>query len=84
MRTWFKNGSSALLILILFFPSQKIIKTDQWLLRNDPYLSILHADERFQQIVDEISVLNDQMYQRVLEAETSGNWQALTDVVGAI
>ena len=59
------------------------IVADQWTLRNDPYFASMREDPRFQAILAELSALNDQMYQRVLEAEASGDWQPLLDIAGA-
>lgn len=56
---------------------------DQWTLRMDPYFQPLHADERFVAILDRLEQLNGDMYERVLEAEQSGDWQALTTRTGA-
>ena len=57
--------------------------SDQWTLPFDPYLSGLRDDPRFGDMLKELEELNDQMYERVLEAEASGEWQALLDMAGA-
>lgn len=57
--------------------------TDNWVIRIDPYFESLRDDARFAGLLDEIATLNDAMYQRVLDAETSGDWAALTALAGA-
>ena len=57
--------------------------TDQWTLRFDPYFAPLHDDPRFIGILAELDELNGRMYERVLEAEDSGDWQPLLAMAGA-
>ena len=57
--------------------------SDQWTLPFDPYLAVLRDDPRFGDLLAELEELNDQMYERVLEAEASGDWQVLLDMAGA-
>lgn len=59
------------------------VVSDQWILSIDPFFAELREDERFVAILERLSTLNDAMYQRVLEAEQSGNWQALTSLAGS-
>lgn len=56
---------------------------DQWLLSYDPYFASLKDDGRFIAIIDRLESLNAVMYQRVLDAEDSGEWSALTALAGA-
>jgi len=58
--------------------------TDQWTLQYDPYFESIREDERFVAILDRLDTLNGVMYERVLEAERSGNWKELTDLAGSI
>lgn len=53
------------------------IAYDNWLLDDDPYLESLRDDQRFDEIVSEIEALNAEMYERIVDAEESGNWAAL-------
>jgi TolB-like protein/tetratricopeptide (TPR) repeat protein len=57
--------------------------SDQWTLPFDPYLAVLRDDPRFEELLLELQELNDDMYERVLEAEASGEWQVLLDMAGA-
>ena len=57
--------------------------SDQWTLPFDPYLAVLRDDPRFDELLLELQELNDDMYERVLEAEASGEWQVLLDMAGA-
>lgn len=59
------------------------IVSDQWPLNVDPYFADIRDDERYQSIIDRLAQLNTDMYENVLEAENSGNWQALTDLAGS-
>ena len=57
--------------------------SDQWSLAFDPYFSEIRDDERFIAVLDRLSELNSVMYQRVLDAEESGDWQSLTGLAGS-
>jgi TolB-like protein/Tfp pilus assembly protein PilF len=56
---------------------------DNWLLEFDPFLDSIRDDSRFVAIVGELETLNGVMRARVLEAEASGNWAALTALAGS-
>ena len=53
------------------------VLTDLWSLEEDPFLVILRDDERFTAILEEVDRSMQQMYDRVLEAERSGDWSSL-------
>jgi TolB-like protein/tetratricopeptide (TPR) repeat protein len=53
------------------------VLTDLWSLEEDPFLVILRDDERFTAILEEVGRSMEQMYDRVLEAERSGDWASL-------
>jgi tetratricopeptide (TPR) repeat protein len=53
------------------------VLTDLWSLEEDPFLAILRDDERFTAILDEVDRSMQQMYDRVLQAERSGDWSSL-------
>jgi TolB-like protein/Tfp pilus assembly protein PilF len=57
--------------------------TDQWTLDIDPFFAELRGDERFINILARLDALNAEMYERVLEAESSGDWQPLIDLAGS-
>jgi TolB-like protein/Tfp pilus assembly protein PilF len=59
------------------------IINDNWLLDDDPYLDSLRGDQRFSEIVNEIDALKAEMYERVIEAEETGNWAALRALAGS-
>ncbi|MDH5346095.1 MAG: tetratricopeptide repeat protein, partial [Gammaproteobacteria bacterium] len=59
------------------------VVSDQWILAIDPYFAEIRDDERFVAILDRLAVLNDTMYQKVLDAEETGDWEALTDIAGS-
>jgi TolB-like protein/Flp pilus assembly protein TadD len=56
---------------------------DQWTLGIDPYFEELRGDERFVEILARLEALNGEMYERVLEAESSGNWDPLIALAGS-
>jgi TolB-like protein/Tfp pilus assembly protein PilF len=53
------------------------VLTDLWSLEMDPFLELLRDDPRFAAMVDEVNRSVADMYQRVLDAESSGDWQSL-------
>jgi TolB-like protein/Tfp pilus assembly protein PilF len=53
------------------------VLTDLWSLEEDPFLAVLRDDERFTAILEEVDRSMQQMYDRVLEAERSGDWSSL-------
>jgi tetratricopeptide (TPR) repeat protein len=56
---------------------------DSWLLDVDPFLATIRDDPRFVAMVAELDTLNAPMYQRVLDAEANGSWDALRALAGA-
>jgi tetratricopeptide (TPR) repeat protein len=48
-----------------------------WTLENDPYLAVLREDPRFTGMVDEVTRSLEAMYDRVVEAESNGDWESL-------
>ncbi len=60
------------------------LASDQWILRSDPYFEPLADDARFVAILDRLEQLNGEMYERILETESSGDWQALVEQTSAI
>jgi len=48
-----------------------------WRLDEDPFLALLRDDPRFTGILNEISASIAMMYDRVLQAESSGDWDSL-------
>jgi TolB-like protein/tetratricopeptide (TPR) repeat protein len=57
---------------------------DNWVLDDDPYFNELREDTRFEAILAELDSLTGTMYERVIEAQDSGNWKQLTDLAGTI
>ena len=53
------------------------VLTDLWSLELDPFLRVLRDDQRFADMVDEVNRSLAEMYQRVLDAESGGDWQSL-------
>ena len=53
------------------------VLTDLWSLEEDPFLAVLRDDERFTAILEEVERSMQQMYDRVLQAERSGDWSSL-------
>ena len=53
------------------------VSIDQWALRYDPYFSELQNDPRFTDVLQRLDALNASMYQRLLDAEASGDWTQL-------
>ncbi|HSN50960.1 MAG TPA: hypothetical protein VLS87_00410 [Woeseiaceae bacterium] len=60
------------------------VLTDIWSLELDPFLAVLRDDQRFTEILDEVNRSLADMYERVLEAENSGDWQSLRARAGII
>jgi TolB-like protein/Flp pilus assembly protein TadD len=56
---------------------REAVLTDLWPLEMDPYLAVLHDDERFATMLDEVRRSIEEMYQRVLDAESTGDWDSL-------
>jgi hypothetical protein len=44
----------------------------------------MRDDDRFIAILNQLDALNSVMYDRVIEAEASGDWEQLTDLAGSI
>ena len=59
------------------------LPSDQWTLRMDPYFKVLREDGRFVAILDRLDQLNTEMYERVLQAETTRDWESLAARTGA-
>lgn len=53
------------------------VLTDLWSLEDDPFLAALRDDARFTAILEEVDRSMQQMYDRVLQAERSGDWSSL-------
>jgi TolB-like protein/Tfp pilus assembly protein PilF len=51
--------------------------TNVWDLGQDPYLAVIRDDPRFESILDEVNRSLEAMYDRVVEAENTGDWQSL-------
>ena len=51
--------------------------TNVWRLDEDPFLTLLQDDPRFTVILDEISESVAIMHERVLQAESSGDWDSI-------
>jgi len=59
------------------------ILANVWLLEDDPYLVSIRDDPRFLAVLDELETLNELMHTRVMQAEESGNWDALRALAGS-
>jgi TolB-like protein/Tfp pilus assembly protein PilF len=53
------------------------VLTDLWSLAQDPYLAVLRGEQRFDSMLDEVSRSLGEMYERVLQAERTGDWESL-------
>lgn len=53
------------------------VLTDLWSLELDPMLVVLQGDQRFTEMLDEVHRSLAEMHQRILEAESTGDWQSL-------
>jgi hypothetical protein len=53
------------------------VLTDLWSLDLDPFLAMLRDDQRFAAMVDEVNRSLAEMYERVLHAENTGDWDSL-------
>jgi tetratricopeptide (TPR) repeat protein len=53
------------------------VLTDLWSLGLDPFLAALRDDQRFAAMLDEVHRSLAEMYERILEAENSGDWDSL-------
>jgi TolB-like protein len=53
------------------------VLTDIWSLEQDPFLAILRGDQRFDAMLDDVNRSLGEMYERVLQAERTGNWESL-------
>ena len=53
------------------------VLTDLWSMEQDPYLAVLHGDPRFTMMLEEVNRSIEAMYERVLRAEGTGDWDSL-------
>jgi len=53
------------------------VLTDFWSLELDPFLAALRDDQRFADMLDEVNRSLAEMYDRVLQAEDTGDWETL-------
>jgi TolB-like protein/Tfp pilus assembly protein PilF len=60
------------------------VLSNGWPLELDPYLVSLRDEPAFQAMVAEIDAAVEEMHQRVIEAEETGNWDALRALVETI
>jgi hypothetical protein len=49
----------------------------------DPFFADLRGDDRFISILTRLDALNAEMYERVLEAESTGDWAPLIALAGS-
>jgi TolB-like protein/Flp pilus assembly protein TadD len=61
-----------------------LVADNWWTLETDPYFESMRDDDRFIAILNQLDALNSVMYDRVIEAEASGDWEQLTDLAGSI
>ena len=60
------------------------VLTDLWSLELDPFLAVLRDDQRFADMLDEVNRSLAEMYDRVLQAEDTGEWETLRAEAGII
>ena len=53
------------------------ILTDIWSLEQDPFLVSLRGDQRFDAMIEDVNRSLGEMYERVLQAERTGDWESL-------
>jgi len=56
---------------------REAVLSDLWSLAQDPFLVMLRDDQRFEVMVDEVNRSIAEMYERVLQAERTGDWEGL-------
>ena len=56
---------------------REAVLSDLWSLADDPFLVILRDDQRFEVMLDEVNRSLAEMYERVLQAERTGDWESL-------
>jgi TolB-like protein/tetratricopeptide (TPR) repeat protein len=56
---------------------REAVLSDLWSLAQDPFLVMLRDDQRFEVMVDEVNRSMAEMYERVLQAERTGDWESL-------
>jgi TolB-like protein/tetratricopeptide (TPR) repeat protein len=54
---------------------------DLWPIEDDPYLASIRDDKRFVAILSRVNADLDRMRDNTMEAESSGNWDILTQIV---
>ena len=89
---WFGQGIREVQILALLGRSEAALSslralvdegfrssllTNVWTLDEDPYLAELRDDPRFTAILDEVNRAVQVMYEHVIEAENTGDWDSL-------
>ena len=60
------------------------VLSDLWSLAQDPYLAGLRGDQRFDAMLDEVTDSLADMHERVLQAESTGDWESLRAKAGII
>ena len=56
---------------------REAVLSDLWSLADDPFLVMLRDDQRFEVMLDEVDRSLAEMYERVLQAERTGDWESL-------
>jgi TolB-like protein/Flp pilus assembly protein TadD len=59
------------------------VAIDQWTLSIDPFFADLRDDDRFISLLGRLDALKAEMYERVLEAEATGDWAPLVALAGS-